>query len=96
MNTQNKILYSAVGFLWAVMALSGYYFVIAQETPQPELIEPVAQPTETKYDDGKTTDSFVEKIKKSATSTPENDDLYIQDQILEKLNNIENLLRKGK
>jgi len=77
---------SILGFiLGAVVAYTGGY-IIAQEVPV-DNVEVV--PEVRIYDDGKPDDSYAEKVYKSATSTPEFDSYYFNDQILQKLDRIE-------
>jgi len=70
--------------------MSMYYFVFAQETVLEETVE--IAPIRVEYDDSKDSDSYVEKIKKSATSTPELDELFYQDTVIDKLERIESKL----
>lgn len=95
MTTPNRILYIAVGFLWALMFLTAYVLVIAQE------IDPVFEdPTPIEvipeiYSDGKETDSIIEAILKTATATdPVILKNYVDDRILEKLESIDKKLNK--
>jgi len=80
------------GILIGVVVAYTGSIIIAQEVDVlPEEITPVIE--KSKYDDGNPdVVSYVEALEKSATSTPEMDIKYTNDQIIQKLNIIEQKL----
>jgi len=75
------------------MMFLSWGILIAQEVDPPkEEVVPVIQPIE-KYSDGVAEiESFTEILEKSATSTPESNQKYTNDQVIEHLKRIEKKL----
>lgn len=76
-----------VGVLYTAMFFSFYITLIAQEVEPKEEVPVIEQII--RYADGKDTDSFTETLEKSATSTPESNQKYTNDQVIDYLKRIE-------